>query len=241
MLRSTTLLKYYKRNCKVVCRNVSELKDQVLLFPHCHLILQNQRTHAMQHFNRVSVDDLLNKPSSMKEGKKSIRPTDVFKFVCSMDNCNRAFASEATLKSHQVRTHGPPTSFVCPRCGSSYSSVPNLNKHVSLLIPILQLDDRFPQSIVSYLQLLVHNTIEMAQIKTVHEKLKPFRCQICESSFPYRDGLTRHIQMVHEKRRPFSCSFCSMKFKTRAHLNKHSLALHPERHMTAPKASGSSS
>lgn len=61
--------------------------------------------------------------------------------------------------------------------------------------------------------------------------MKPFKCEACDRTFGFKDGLHRHVAMVHFQARPFGCPFCSIKFKTKAHLSKHSLALHPEEHM----------
>lgn len=68
------------------------------------------------------------------------------------------------------------------------------------------------------------------QIRFVHNKHKPFRCDSCGISFGFRDGLQRHLTMVHEQVRPYACENCPLKFKTRAHLSKHLLAIHPERY-----------
>lgn len=72
------------------------------------------------------------------------------------------------------------------------------------------------------------------QVKTVHEKLKIFQCTLCPTSFPYRDGLTRHVQMVHDQVRKFLCEYCPLKFKMKAHLNKHLLSMHRQEYQELP-------
>lgn len=76
------------------------------------------------------------------------------------------------------------------------------------------------------------------QVRSVHGKLKPHKCDQCEASFGFKDGLRRHKQMIHDQTRPYPCSYCTMKFKTKAHVNKHSLAVHPEKHGGSSSTSG---
>lgn len=60
-----------------------------------------------------------------------------------------------------------------------------------------------------------------SHIKIVHEKKRPFSCEICHQTFGKRSGLTRHIEVVHEKKRPFSCDVCSKSFGENAGLQRH--------------------
>lgn len=85
-------------------------------------------------YNRVRVEDLLNDDrdlssspfahGSLSEGK----PEGI---ICKINECDRRFVSEQSLLAHQRRTHAAATPFICPHCKLSYSTVPNLNKHVS--------------------------------------------------------------------------------------------------------------
>lgn len=84
-------------------------------------------------FNKIPVKDLLNE--TPPRGRISHRPTqikpDVFTFLCESSNCNRRFASQEALTAHQRRSHATRTQFACPHCSSTFSTSPNLNKHVS--------------------------------------------------------------------------------------------------------------
>ena len=46
----------------------------------------------------------------------------------------------------------------------------------------------------------------------VHEKLKPFLCSLCTTSFSKKSTLKMHIRSVHDKLRPFACDQCDAKF-----------------------------
>lgn len=82
------------------------------------------------HFNRVKVEDLLN------DEKVSLAPhsrNSAADYVCSFPNCQRRFQSRDALLGHQRRLHAARTEYVCKLCNSSFSTTPNLNKHVSSL------------------------------------------------------------------------------------------------------------
>lgn len=76
--------------------------------------------------NRMAVENLLNEANTSRRG-------DANEFICTVNKCNRKFVSEESLLAHQRRSHAPPTANVCSHCKSSFSTVPNLNKHVSFI------------------------------------------------------------------------------------------------------------
>ena len=41
-------------------------------------------------------------------------------------------------------------------------------------------------------------------IRTVHEKKKEQKCEMCHCKFTIKDALTNHIKTVHEEKRSFS-------------------------------------
>ena len=92
-------------------------------------------------FNRVRVADLLNhEPGSSssqgkpKKDKASSSDSDTpGRFVdveCEIGHCKRKFPTKEALLAHQKRSHPVPTEFICEQCNSSFSTSPNLNKHV---------------------------------------------------------------------------------------------------------------
>lgn len=72
-------------------------------------------------YNRVNISDLLFDSSPTDKSGKNI---------CTINNCNRKFVSKESMEAHQRRAHAPPTAHICSQCFASFSSVPNLNKHV---------------------------------------------------------------------------------------------------------------
>lgn len=94
-------------------------------------------------YNRVRVEDLLNsetsssrsRPSGSGSRKKSSgsgsdSPPSASEIECNVVHCKRKFSSRDALRAHQKRSHPAPTAFVCEHCQSSFSTPPNLNKHV---------------------------------------------------------------------------------------------------------------
>lgn len=84
-------------------------------------------------YNRVSVQDLLNADIAIV-GNSSSGPAPEAWAVCNIGSCGRRFVSVQSLSAHQKRAHAAPTSLICSHCGSSFSTIPNLNKHVSSVL-----------------------------------------------------------------------------------------------------------
>ena len=63
-------------------------------------------------------------------------------------------------------------------------------------------------------------------IKTVHEKIKDFKCEICEKAFISNSDLKRHINAVHAKTKNFGCTQCGKCFSQSGHLNQHIKSVH---------------
>ena len=49
---------------------------------------------------------------------------------------------------------------------------------------------------------------ESEHISTVHDKIKPHKCNQCPKSFGYKHHLTQHIDDVHNQEKPHECATC---------------------------------
>ena len=62
-------------------------------------------------------------------------------------------------------------------------------------------------------------------LEQVHEKKRPFSCNICnEVSFTSKHYLTKHIKVKHEgyqNEKKFECSECGNHFSSQNYLNTH--------------------
>lgn len=58
--------------------------------------------------------------------------------------------------------------------------------------------------------------------QSVHQGLKPFKCELCDRSFAKRSHLERHIH-AHSQDKPLHCSFCGKGFTTSQQLKRHEI------------------
>ena len=66
-------------------------------------------------------------------------------------------------------------------------------------------------------------------IQTVHEKMRPFKCQQCNKSFTCKRNLQYHIQIDHEKIiKPFKCQQCVKSFSSKRYLQLHIQTVHED-------------
>ena len=61
---------------------------------------------------------------------------------------------------------------------------------------------------------------------SVHEGMKPFECNICDTRFYQKNNLADHISMVHEENRPNKCEICDFATFHKNDLNRHILTVH---------------
>ena len=43
--------------------------------------------------------------------------------------------------------------------------------------------------------------------KVVHEKKKPYKCELCEYTAGQKSSLVHHMNWVHEHKKPYACKF----------------------------------
>lgn len=198
-------------------------------------------------FKRIRVEDLLNDAHMTPKGR--IEPHFLVDTVRN-ENVSTPFASGSSCYIPLLPSIYSPmssgssnTRHSCMTCNSTFSTLPNLNKHVS---PYYYNLPRVPSSphryTYSHLSNLCfpkysgidHPFLNSMQIRSVHRKFKPFRCSQCHVMFGFKDGLQRHMEKLHDQSRPIACAFCSQRFKIKSHLTKHFKLLHSEIRMSAP-------
>ena len=62
---------------------------------------------------------------------------------------------------------------------------------------------------------------------SVHEKKKPFRCEICDNSYSRKDNMTQHVLTVHENKN-IKCRICDKRFTTKQTMKIHDASIHKE-------------
>ncbi len=89
------------------------------------------------------------------------------------------------------------------------------------------------------------NSCVARHINSVHKKLRPFTCLVCEKSFGLKQDLDRHYRRVHKnlmsipkeewpkeestkttREKSFSCVLCDKLFYTKQHVDRHIKSVH---------------
>lgn len=116
----------------------------------------------------------------------------------------------------------PPTSIskdhLCAECGKSYTQKRNLMRHRKEQhdtdngprFPCPQCDKKFILSVDMH-----------SHLNSVHLKIKPFRCDICNKTLAHRRSLKPGRHSCKTKSDVFACSECGKVFKSRGSLRDH--------------------
>lgn len=152
------------------------------------------------------------------------QPADI-KFACKY--CDMEFDSTPKLLQHQKKIHDLSIStgnhFECTLCNTRFSSLKNLQKHHQ------QKHSDIPASELQlfkchHCELTFETTDLMIQhMVEKHEYEKKFNCEICQSFFGWKTGLTRHHRANHA---PSPCSVCSEVFVGQKLLSEHMALVH---------------
>lgn len=135
-------------------------------------------------------------------------------FVCS--DCPKSYNTKTDLTQH-LKIHGKTDNFkkTCEECGMQFISKVLYHKHRRSHNPS---GSKYKQKCnicnLYFVWLADH-------VRTVHEKVRNFVCEICNKSFGKKSGLTTHISTVHEKIKVFSCDICFKHFGHKQHAVKH--------------------
>ena len=55
----------------------------------------------------------------------------------------------------------------------------------------------------------------------VHEKKKPFKCDICDYSCSQKGNMKKHAESVHERKKSFKCDICDYSCSQKGTMKKH--------------------
>ena len=65
-----------------------------------------------------------------------------------------------------------------------------------------------------------------ALIASVHERSKPFKCELFKTGFTQTASLKVHIATVHQQNKPFKCELCDTCFIQKASLKVHTTTIY---------------
>ena len=68
-------------------------------------------------------------------------------------------------------------------------------------------------------------------VASVHEKNKPFKCEVCNYSCALKRNLQAHTKAVHDRKKhdnkkPFLCPICGNSYSLKPNLKRHIEAVH---------------
>ena len=74
----------------------------------------------------------------------------------------------------------------------------------------------------------VHEGKKLLQsgISSVYEGKKPFKCDICDSTFVKKGSLHDHTRTQHEGVKAYECNICKMRFGDKSHVYNHKKGVH---------------
>lgn len=169
---------------------------------------------TLKHFKFYFDKTLLQLPDKFNFNYHVAHHFDARPFTCDFDGCPNSYKTKADLRQHQ-KSHEKAMglNFFCTDCGANFDSSTKLNVHMR--------ESHYSKGTTSWCELCKrHFANYRSHYVVVHEKRRPFSCDIDGKSFSKMHGLVRHIEAVHLKMTPFPCTKCKKKFKEASALKK---------------------
>lgn len=171
-------------------------------------------------------------PPLPPSGRRTRKRNLVAQFYCN--DCDATFSTRDASESHSARVHGRTRPYACDKCGAKFLFKQNRDRHV-VEVHHGARPHKCPKEDCTA---TFKNSSALKQhLRTVHEKQRPFKCQLCPSAFGQRNHLSQHVLVVHERRKLFHCDICGTSFSNRGNLNQHVRRKHKPK---PPKESKSS-
>lgn len=136
-------------------------------------------------------------------------------FTC--DICQKTFPRSTSLHTHQ-KIHLPDELkvFKCPQCPQKFPAVYRLNAHIEWKHTPMEEREPCPQCHKKFMSR--HHL--RAHIKSVHDRLRPYICEVCAKCYPSRNALKVHQNSDHAGSR-VRCGHCGVLYKNVYILKKH--------------------
>ncbi|KAI9033753.1 hypothetical protein CLU79DRAFT_830119 [Phycomyces nitens] len=206
-------------------------------WPECTAVFEKKhqlRSHMSTHTHKLpwpcdveNCDASFIVPSKLKKHKLTIH-SDKPRYLCSLDECECAFANWTELCNHMREKHPK----ICSECGKEFNRQSRLNQHYKNKHAERE---PVPCTYSGCERVFSSTKVLNMHINLVHERVNKFMCTFpgCEKGFPYKSIYERHLAHHSRSRkvakRPFGferklgCPFegCTSTFTTEYTLKRH--------------------
>uniref|UniRef100_A0A671Y112 C2H2-type domain-containing protein n=1 Tax=Sparus aurata TaxID=8175 RepID=A0A671Y112_SPAAU len=213
---------YQCANCKK-CFSKQRLKvhekKRACITPHvCETCGQSFRLrvyltlHMKKHRDeRPNVCFHCGKQFSAKQGLKAHMVRHTGGYPCPV--CGKKFYQKIYLKWHLYK-HTGEEPYLCETCGKGWPTAAQLKCHM------VHHQEERPFKCEDCGVCYKRQSNLISHRRTVHIRLRPFLCEVCNKGFRLTNDLKQHMR-VHTGERPFMCTRCGKKFKRKVHLQQH--------------------
>ena len=65
--------------------------------------------------------------------------------------------------------------------------------------------------------------------ESVHEGIKPFKCDICDYYCSQKSDMNTYVVSVHEGKKPFKCGICKYSSSQKQQMKRHIVSVHEKK------------
>ncbi|KAF6034280.1 hypothetical protein EB796_007415 [Bugula neritina] len=195
-------------------------------FPSIDLLMAHKQAVHDPSSNLPRVVDIAQGPG---EGHISSADAGTATSLHYCKECNFSTSTKQTLKLHVSRVHREKQ-LECLDCGEKFGPLIDLKTHIR------ETGHRKGQHTNLYKQMveckICNKKLQLKNLKShtelVHDKLKPYSCEVCGKMFGTRFLVKEHMEShknLQDRHRPWKCHLCGQAFFKKLpldeHINKH--------------------
>ncbi|XP_066154943.1 zinc finger protein 58-like isoform X2 [Euwallacea fornicatus] len=191
-------------------------------FPSHELRNKHEKLHvgtAKNMFNCADCNNTFRLWSIARSHMYTDHGIDFGMVVCPMCNIYKSYKPVRVLKHMMIHSEDKP--YLCADCGKKFKQLAQLKNHEALhKIP----EDMPTWSTVKQCpkcsEFFSNSKSLKCHIKTIHEQIKPFICNICGHKSSRKAMLELHMRQ-HTASKPYKCDYCNFRTGDHNSLRKH--------------------
>ncbi|CAH2003426.1 unnamed protein product [Acanthoscelides obtectus] len=147
---------------------------------------------------------------------------DIGMLVCPM--CNKFKSNTSMRMLNHMATHDDEKPFLCSECGNGFKTLTQVKNHEILhRKPDEELPNWYTAKHCTICnKYFAHSKSYKKHVQSVHEKFKPFICNICGHKTARKAMLELHLRQ-HTGEKPYKCSHCEYRTGDHNCLRKHEM------------------